>query len=116
MKPFDGTLRVSNPARQSRASSRKRVLRGGGRPSLRSVDSEIKRRVIEPRNFLVVSLRIGQSRGPCQALATPGPTSVLGHTGVGGTGRMINGFPGNLGDLAVSIATAGRRPGLPTPG
>ena len=50
MKPFIGTLRVTNPVRQSRASSRKRVLRGDGRPSLRSVDSEIKRCVIEPRN------------------------------------------------------------------
>ena len=30
MKPFIGTLRVTNPVRQSRASSRKRVLRGDG--------------------------------------------------------------------------------------
>src|SRR5208337_2669841 len=75
----------NQPVRQSRASSRKRVLRGGGRPSPRSVDSAIKRCVIEPRNFLVVSLRLGQSRGPRQALATLGPTSVPGHTGVGGT-------------------------------
>ena len=51
MKPFSGTLRVRNPARQSRASSRKRVLRGERRLSLRSVDSEIKRCAIEPRNF-----------------------------------------------------------------
>jgi hypothetical protein len=29
-KPFTGTLRVTNPVRQSRASSRKRVLRGPG--------------------------------------------------------------------------------------
>jgi hypothetical protein len=81
VKPFIGTLRVSNPARQSRASSRKRVLRGDGRPSLRSVDSEIKRCVIEPRNIIVVSPRLGQSRGPSQAtnswstqacLVTPG--------------------------------------------
>ena len=50
MKPFTGTLRVTNPVRQSRASSRKRVLRGERRLSLRSVDSEIKRRAIEPRN------------------------------------------------------------------
>ena len=57
MKPFIGTLRVTNPARQSRASSRKRVLRGERRLSLRSVDSEIKRCAIEPRNFLVVSPR-----------------------------------------------------------
>src|SRR3954465_1991435 len=48
-KPFVGTLRVSNPAWQSRASSQKRVLRGEGRPSLRSVDSQAKGRVIEPR-------------------------------------------------------------------
>jgi len=30
---FSGTLRVTNPVRQSRASSRKRVLRGGGATS-----------------------------------------------------------------------------------
>src|SRR4051812_43977348 len=30
--------------------------------------------------------------------------SVPGHTGVGGTWRMIRGFSGNLGDLALSIA------------
>jgi hypothetical protein len=64
-------------------------LRGGGRPSLRSVDSEIKRCVIEPRNTIVVSPRLGQPRGPSLALATPGPTGVPGHTGVGGTWRMI---------------------------
>ena len=97
MKPFAGTLRVTNPVRQSRASSRKRVLRGGGRPPLRSVDSEIKRCVIEPRNFLVVSLRRGQTRGPRQALATLGPISVPGHTGVGGTWRMITRVPRELG-------------------
>ena len=81
MKPFIGTLRVTNPARQSWTSSRKRVLRGGGRPPLRSVDSEIKRCVIEPRNFVVVSPRLGRPRGPRQAtnswstqacLVTPG--------------------------------------------
>jgi hypothetical protein len=48
-KPFIGTLRVTNPAWQSRASRQKRVLRGEGRPSLRSVDSQVKGRVIEPR-------------------------------------------------------------------
>jgi hypothetical protein len=37
VKPFIETLRVTNPVRQSRASSRKRVLRGGGQPSPRSV-------------------------------------------------------------------------------
>src|SRR5208337_1282791 len=32
VKPFAGTLRVTNPARKSRASSRKRVLHDGGQP------------------------------------------------------------------------------------
>ena len=103
MKPFIGTLRVTNPVRQSRASSRKRVLRGGGRPSLRSVDSEIKRCVIEPRNFLVVSPRLGQSRGPCRGISDIGPTSVPGHTGVGGTWRMIKRVPRELGRPCSSL-------------
>lgn len=38
-----------NPARQRLTSSRKRVLRGRGRPRQRSVDSERAGRVIEPR-------------------------------------------------------------------
>ncbi len=53
--------------------------------------------MIEPRNFLVVSLRRCQMRGPSQALATPGPTSVPGHTGVGGTWRMIERVSRELG-------------------
>ncbi len=72
-------------------------MRGGGRPPPRSVDSEIKRCVIEPRNFLVVSPRLGRPRGPRQALATLGPISVPGHTGVGGTWRMIKGVSRELG-------------------
>jgi hypothetical protein len=48
-KPFVGTLRVANPAWQSWASSQKRVLRSGGQLPLRSVDSQVKGRVIEPR-------------------------------------------------------------------
>jgi hypothetical protein len=50
-KPFVGTPRVANPASQSRASRQKRVLRGDGRPSPRSVDSQVKGRVIEPRKL-----------------------------------------------------------------
>ena len=44
---------------------------------------------MSPEISLVVSPRLGQTRGPSQALATPGPTGVPGHTGVGGTWRMI---------------------------
>ena len=116
VKPFIETLRVTNPVRQSRASSRKRVLRGGGQPSLRSVDSEIKRCVIEPRNFLVVSPRRGRPRGPSQALATLGPTSVPGHTGVEGTWRMIMWVLRELGRPCRLHRDCRPEPGLPTPG
>ena len=43
---------LTNPARQSLASGRKRVLRGGRKLPLRSVDSESQCRAIEPRNLL----------------------------------------------------------------
>jgi hypothetical protein len=41
VKPFRGTLRVTNPVRQSRAGSRRRVLRGDGQPSLRRTTGRI---------------------------------------------------------------------------
>jgi hypothetical protein len=98
VKPFIEALQVTNPVRQSRASSRKRVLRGERRLSLRSVDSEIKRCVIEPRNVTrVSSLRHFPERGPSLALATPGPTGVPSHTGVGGIWRMITRVSRELG-------------------
>jgi hypothetical protein len=54
LKPFVRTLRVINPARESLASTRKRVLRPVGRPTGRSVDSECQGRAIEPRNYRIV--------------------------------------------------------------
>ena len=94
MKPFNETLRVTNPVRQSRASSRKRVLRGGGRPSPRSVDSEFKRCVIEPRNFLVVSPRLGQSRGPSQATHYWSAQPAWSHRGRRNMANDHEGSPG----------------------
>ena len=48
VKPFTGTMRVTNPVRGSRASSRKRALRGGGATLLAKRDSEIKRCASDP--------------------------------------------------------------------
>lgn len=50
-KPFVATLRVQIPPGRAWPGGRKRVLRGEGRPSLRSVDSESQCRAIEPRNL-----------------------------------------------------------------
>ena len=102
--PAGNQSRPAEPGQQPEASL---AWWTGDRP-LRSVDSEIKRCVIEPRNFLVVSLRLGQSRGPRQALATPGPVRVPGHTGVGGTWRMITGVPRELGRPCRLHRNAGR--------
>ncbi len=43
---------LTNPARESLASNRKRVLRGGRRLPLRSVDSKCLGRAIEPRKII----------------------------------------------------------------
>jgi hypothetical protein len=71
----------------------------GGQPPLRSVDSEIKRYAIEPRNFFVVSPRLGQTRGPRQAdltlvqmscLVTPGSENTANdHEGSTGTWEVL---------------------------
>ena len=98
MKPFTETLRVTKPVRQSWASSRKRVLRGERRLSLRSVDSELKRYVIEPRN---VVCRCEPSSSFCAGAAPGrldlGPEEQPGHAGVGGTWRMITRVSRELG-------------------
>ena len=74
---------LTNPARQSLASSRKRVLRGGRKLPLRSVDSESQCRASEPRN-----LRSRERPSLTQAGAAPrrrnglvciGPTGALDH-------------------------------------
>jgi hypothetical protein len=72
-KPFAGTLRVSNPAWQSRASSQKRVLRGEGRLSPRSVDSQIKGRVIEPRKLQMPGAFVVDVSGGRVGRVSPGP-------------------------------------------
>ncbi len=50
LKPFVGTQRVINPARQSRPAAGSESCVVVGRPILRSVDSECAGRVSEPRN------------------------------------------------------------------
>ena len=111
-KPFVGTLRVANPARQSLAGSRKRVLRGEGRPSLRSVDSQCQGRVIEPRKLLVGALVLVRRGGHADPSQSP---DVVGPAGVGEQGQGTSGVSGNLGDPSVSTAYSGSVTGTTTP-
>ena len=50
-KPFAGTLRVRVPPGKAGPAARSESCVAVGRPTLRSVDSEVKGRVIEPRNY-----------------------------------------------------------------
>jgi len=111
-KPLVGTPRVANPARQSLAGSRKRVLRGVGRPSLRSVDSECQGRVIEPRKLIAGALALVKRGG--HADTSQGP-DVFGPAGVGEQGQGTSGAPGNLGDPSVSTDKSGSGTGTSTP-
>src|SRR5208337_3677906 len=64
---------LANPARQSLASSRKRVLRGGRKLQLRSVDSESQCRAIEPRNLLIAEATVvDTSEGRAETPQWPG--------------------------------------------
>src|SRR5208337_1083628 len=117
VKPFAGTLRVTNPARKSRASSRKRVLRGGW------VTTPAKRRQPDqtlcdraPKSQLVVSPRRGQSRGPRQATNPWSTQPAWSHRGRRSMANDHKGSSGNLGDPVVSIEQGGWRYRLPTPG
>ena len=52
LKLLERTQRVTNPARKRLATSRKRVLRSRPERAARSVDSECRSRVIEPRKVI----------------------------------------------------------------
>jgi hypothetical protein len=97
------TFRRNPAGNQSRlvelASSQKRVLRGAERSALRSVDSECRCRVIEPRNYLswralVVECAWGRADLPY------GPVVVLVSPGSKSRAQAHKGFPGTWDALA----------------
>ena len=100
MKPFIETLRVTNPVRQSRASSRE-VSLAWGRVTVTTKRSEIKRCVIEPR----IHRREPSSwsvAGAAQGELDLGSEELPGHTGVGGTfANDRTGFTGTWEILAA---------------
>ena len=101
------------PPGQAWPSSRKRVLRGEERSSLRSVDSQSQGFAIEPRNL--------PSREP-SSLTHAGATSARRNglarsvlPGSKNTAKGHSGWPGNLGDPAASTDISGSGTGTPTP-
>jgi hypothetical protein len=86
------------------ASSQNRVLRGEGRPTLRSVDRECMGRVTEPRK-IQCGCRLFSLVGrqyPTDATACP-----EGSAGVNERGTCTGGPPRNLGGPAVSTWSSG---------
>ena len=79
-------------------------MRGEGRPSLRSVDSECQGRAIEPRKIIAGVLALVRRGGRADTPQWPG---VLGPAGVEEQGQGTRGVPGNLGDPSVSTDNSG---------
>ncbi len=100
LKPCNGTQRGGSILRPAKlASSRDRVLRGEGRPTLRSVDREWMGRVIEPRKHLVVGAdAIRVSEGSTRRSQRPDQRVPPGSE----SRARTQGFPRNLGDPAIS--------------
>ena len=103
-KPFCGTQRVRNPARQRLATSRNRVLRGGGaiRPAKRTPG------VCRPRDGASIdnTMRAPTSLGRRKAVSTRQEKAGREErAGVEERGMCAWGFPRNLGDLFVSAST-----------
>jgi hypothetical protein len=85
---------LTNPTRQSLASTRNRVLRGGRRLSLRSVDSECLGRAIEPRKIIARAVVLVSHGGRADTALWPG---VPGPAGVEEQGQGTRGVSRELG-------------------
>ena len=81
-KPFVGTLRVRIPPGKAGPAARSESCVAVGRPTLRSVDSEVKGRVIEPRNYKPWGAFVLDTGGGRVRQLTHGPLSLPDPAGV----------------------------------
>ena len=102
-KPFIETLRVRIPPGKAGPAARSESCVVVGRPILRSVDSEVKGRVIEPRKYKTLGAFVVDTGGGRVRQLTLGPLSLPDPAGVEEYGQSPSGFPGNLRDPDVSI-------------
>src|SRR5208282_3874708 len=103
LKPFVETLRVRIPPGKAGPAARSESCVVVGRPILRSVDSEVKGRVIEPRKYKTPGAFVVDTGGGRVRQLTLGPLSLPDPTGVEEHGQRPPGFPRNLRDPDVSI-------------
>ena len=112
---FDCDPAGENPVRQRLTNGRKRVLRGGGRPSPRSVDSESESHVIELRKISFARAFVLHLAGAARLLRIQANRlSGLEQASRRSRRACANGpwgSPRNLGDPVVSTVIPGRSPG-----
>ncbi len=81
-KPFSETLRVGIPPGKAGPAVRSESCVVVGRPILRSVDSQVKGRVIEPRKLTTLGAFVLDVRGGRVRQLTRGPLSLPDPAGV----------------------------------
>jgi len=82
LKPFVETLRVRIPPGKAGPAARSEPCVVVGRPILRSVDSEVKGRVIEPRKYKTLGAFVVDTGGGRVRQLTLGPLSLPDPAGV----------------------------------
>ena len=82
LKPFVETLRVRIPPGKAGPAARSESCVVVGRPILRSVDSEVKGRVIEPRKYKTLGAFVVDTGGGRVRQLTHGPLSLPDPAGV----------------------------------
>jgi len=82
LKPFAETLRVRIPPGKAGPAARSESCVAVGEPILRSVDSEVKGRVIEPRNYKPRGAFVVDTGGGRVRQLTHGPLSLPDTAGV----------------------------------
>src|SRR5208282_982326 len=103
LKPFVETLRVRIPPGKAGPAARSESCVVVGRPILRSVDSEVKGRVIEPRKYKTLGAFVVDTGGGRVRQLTLGPLSLPDPAGVEEHGQWPPGFLRNLRAPDVSI-------------
>jgi len=97
LKPFVETLRVRTPPGRAGPAARSESCVVLGQPILRSVDSELKGRVIEPRKYKPLGAFVMDTGGGRVGQLTDGPLSLPDPAGVEEHWRMIKRVPRELG-------------------
>ena len=115
-KPFIESLRVRTPPGKAGPAARNESCVVVGRPTLRSVDSEVKGRVIEPRKLKTLgAFVVDISGGRVRRCYTWSRRTRLILPGSKNTDNDHQGFPGTWEPRSSPPTFSGSGTGIPTP-